>query len=43
MSAPRIGTVLEIIRNGDKWFYRVRWDDGAETIEPEWKLQKIRG
>jgi prolyl-tRNA editing enzyme YbaK/EbsC (Cys-tRNA(Pro) deacylase) len=30
--APRLGEVLEVLRSGDRVHYRVRWDDGHESI-----------
>ncbi len=29
---PRHGTVEEVLRSGDRLRYRIRWDDGRESI-----------
>jgi hypothetical protein len=31
-SPPRKGTILEVLGEGERAHYRVRWVDGAETI-----------
>jgi hypothetical protein len=29
---PRVGEILEVLRNGSGFHYRVRWSDGHESL-----------
>ena len=31
-SPPRKGEILEVLGTGERTHYRVRWDDGGETV-----------